>query len=200
MRLRFKRTKHKTTSSPKPKKTLGIKTRIRSIFRWHRLFTPGRIKEFFVTEYRKREIIKWLLVLIIIPSVWLIIEILTPLRYIVKKIEVKQVEYLSFGNHPLKIFNDYDRVFAQRELFKPSLQATATGGIARIGIRQMAEQLSLIGIMSVSNKFHAFITNKKESSTGLYKKGDEIAEFQITKITKDKVTIQYAGQSIDLKK
>ncbi len=146
---------------------------------------------------KKISIRGWLIITIFALSFWVVLEMLTPYQPLSLR-ENKGSGRLkfSFYNFPsAEPFSKYDKLIKSRILFKPSQRPKRTGGIARIGVEEMAKKLKLKGIVSLPGKCRALISIGGKSPS-LYSEGDTMADFTIKKITRKKVIIEYAEQEI----
>ncbi len=170
----------------------------RNPFVFFRLLNPKRIREAALAEFGKKEIEKWLVRLIILLLLWLTVEVAMPVRFSSEeRLALADSSGSLVKREATPLFTKYAKVFEKRKLFKPALRL-AGDGVAMIGVEKMAENLSLIGIISSGDKLQAFINDKSSGTTTLCNEGDTFAGFKVVSITKEKVILQYRDFNFEL--
>ena len=93
----------------------------------------------------------------------------------------------------------YVEIVKRRNAFSPislSEREEAASGVQ--GLREMAEDLSLVGISWYKQEPLAMIEDKKEKKTYFLKEGDNIKSFKVKQILKNSVILSFEDETLEL--
>jgi len=102
---------------------------------------------------------------------------------------------------PLKEYSYYMDALLGRNIFKAAEKAVQDSGIEGAGIQNMIRGMRLAGISwsEDSAKRYVMIEDMKVNITHYVKEGETILNFTVKKIFKEKVTLSYNGNEVDLR-
>ncbi len=154
----------------------------------------------FKERLQKKTLFDYFSFLIILLVIWLFGEVVTlfiPLKNNPLANSNKGRFRIELRKEP-KSFSDYEKVLVKRVLFKPSFGKGEMETLAHLGTKKMLENLALVGIISAGNTYKALIKDKREKTTSVYKKGDEVLGFTVGEVSSNKVILHYGEQAVEL--
>ena len=167
--------------------------------------TRPRIKDFlysFVSRYFTLPYIqKFILVIMIVSSIYLIISFIYPWLGL-KKIRLPNIPAQKVEESKLppeekpKSNEDYLQGLNRSQIFisSPTPETTAVSAVPET---DLIKDINLVGIISGENP-QAVIENKKTQKTYYLNKGQFIGEFQIEDIQEGKIILNYKGKKYEL--
>lgn len=142
--------------------------------------------------------LRWLEVSLVFLAAWFIAENFLSAPELGEVEPFVQYEAVSLpAEIPSVPFSKFAEALRGRQLFKPAVPV-GTAASSQMTAEKLAERLTLVGIVRSGDAFEAYITVQNEG-TSRYKVGDKVADFTVIDITKSKVTLELAGQLVELR-
>jgi len=108
--------------------------------------------------------------------------------------EVPEAEHVT----PLKPYKFYAKQIGKRELFTPLIPKEESKPEAVVTLKDLAANLSLIGIVESDERLQAIIEDKKQRKNYFLYKGAFIGEIEIKDVLEGKVILGYGDEELEL--
>lgn len=156
------------------------------------------------TRAQKRETIKvisrFLLLFLLILGGYLLFDLITsrPGEILVEipgaLEEVPEAELVT----PLQPYEFYTKEIGKRELFTPLIPREAGKPEAVVTLKDLAADLSLIGVIESDSRLQAIVEDRKQRKTYFLYKGDSIGEIEVKDVLEGKVILGYEDEELEL--
>ena len=99
---------------------------------------------------------------------------------------------------PLQPFEFYTKEIGKRELFTPLIPKEEGKPEPVVTLKDLAANLSLIGIIESDSRLQAIVEDRKQQKTYFLYKGDSIGEIEVKDVLEGKVILGYGDEELEL--